>query len=233
MDSAALTSLTPLLDGIDKWVELAPLLPVIISLELILSADNAVALAAITRNLKSVSLQNKALNFGIIISLFFRILLIVFSQYLLKYLFIQFLCGLYLIFISTTYVLKLFNNNQNKSIISQEKNEYSIYKVIILLAITDLAFSIDSITAAVSISDQLLLVVTGAIIGVIALRFTSSLFVRWLEVFTRLEISGYLAIGFIGFKLIAEIIFTDLIIQDYIVFLIMAVLLTWGFSKKE
>ena len=40
MDSASLRSLTPLLDGIDRWVELAPLLPVIVSLELILSADN-------------------------------------------------------------------------------------------------------------------------------------------------------------------------------------------------
>ena len=39
MDSASLRSLTPLLDGIDRWVELAPLLPVIISLELVLSAD--------------------------------------------------------------------------------------------------------------------------------------------------------------------------------------------------
>ena len=51
MDSASLRSLTPLLDGIDRWVELAPLLPIIISLELVLSADNAVALASITANL--------------------------------------------------------------------------------------------------------------------------------------------------------------------------------------
>ena len=62
MDSAALQSLTPLLDDIDRWVELAPLLPVIISLELVLSADNAVALASITRGLNDIKLQNKALN---------------------------------------------------------------------------------------------------------------------------------------------------------------------------
>ena len=56
MDSASLRSLTPLLDGIDKWVELAPLLPVIVSLELVLSADNAVALASITKNLNNIDL---------------------------------------------------------------------------------------------------------------------------------------------------------------------------------
>ena len=56
MDSASLRSLTPLLDGIDRWVELAPLLPVIVSLELVLSADNAVALASITKNLNNSAL---------------------------------------------------------------------------------------------------------------------------------------------------------------------------------
>ena len=55
MDSASLRSLTPLLDGIDRWVELAPLLPVIVSLELVLSADNAVALASITKNLNNIA----------------------------------------------------------------------------------------------------------------------------------------------------------------------------------
>ena len=68
MDSASLRSLTPLLDGIDRWVELAPLLPVIISLELVLSADNAVALASITKNLNNIDLQKKALNIGIFIA---------------------------------------------------------------------------------------------------------------------------------------------------------------------
>ena len=69
MDSAALTSLTPLLEGIDHWTELAPLLPVLISLELVLSADNAVALAAITRRLENPESQRNALNLGILIAL--------------------------------------------------------------------------------------------------------------------------------------------------------------------
>ncbi len=62
MDSASLTSLTPLLDGIDRWVELLPLLPVLVSLELVLSADNAVALASITKGLGNIELQKKAIG---------------------------------------------------------------------------------------------------------------------------------------------------------------------------
>ena len=234
MDSAALTSLTPLLDGIDKWVELAPLLPVIISLELILSADNVVALASITRRLKDKDLQTKALNIGISLSLLLRIFLILFSRLILRYKFIELFCGIYLLFL---FIQKILGSNtasdsDTKNTIS-EINSESLIKVILLLAITDLAFSIDSITAAVSISDQLLLVLTGASIGVIALRFTSSLFVRWLSVFSRLEFSGYLAIGLIGLKLIFELLFTPIVIPEYIVFFIMTIVFLWGFSLRE
>ncbi len=233
MDSAALTSLTPLLDGIDKWVELAPLLPVIISLELVLSADNAIALASITRSLKNVELQSKALNFGIFISLCLRILLILFSQVLLKYIILQFLCAVYLIFLSAR---KLFNISLGgiKQIdnLSNVGTDKSLLNVILLLSITDLAFSIDSITAAVAISDQFLLVITGAIIGVIALRFTSGLFIKWLELYINLEKAGYIAVGIIGLKLIIQLILFNFVIPEYLFFLFMLCLFLWGFSSK-
>ena len=74
-------------------------------------------------------------------------------------------------------------------------------KVISLLAFTDLAFSVDSVTAAVAISDQLLLVITGALVGVVALRFTADYFIRWLENYTNLENAGYLAVALVAIKL--------------------------------
>ena len=49
MDSAALHSFIPLFDGADRWAELLPLLPVLVALEILLSADNAIALAAVVR----------------------------------------------------------------------------------------------------------------------------------------------------------------------------------------
>jgi len=101
------------------------------------------------------------------------------------------------------------------------------------LSVTDLAFSIDSITAAVAISDQFLLVITGAIIGVIALRFTSGLFIKWLEIYINLEKAGYIAVAIIGFKLILQLILYKLVIPEYLFFLVMLCLFLWGFSRKE
>ena len=234
MDSASLRSLTPLLDGIDRWVELAPLLPVIVSLELVLSADNAVALASITKNLNNIDLQRKALNIGIFIALLLRILVILTAQFFLNFWPVKLIGGIYLISLSISKFLSLNNNDSDKNINkNSEKSNISLFKVILLLSVTDLAFSIDSITAAVAISDQFLLVITGAIIGVIALRFTSGLFIKWLEIYINLEKAGYIAVGLIGLKLIIQLVLFKLLIPEYLFFLVMLFLFIWGFSKKN
>ena len=234
MDSASLRSLTPLLDGIDRWVELAPLLPVIVSLELVLSADNAVALASITKNLNNIDLQRKALNIGIFIALLLRILVILTAQFFLNFWPVKLIGGIYLISLSISKFLSLNNNGSDKNLNdNSEKSNISLFKVILLLSVTDLAFSIDSITAAVAISDQFLLVITGAIIGVIALRFTSGLFIKWLQIYINLEKAGYIAVGLIGIKLIIQLILYKLVIPEYLFFLVMLCLFLWGFSKKD
>ena len=117
--------------------------------------------------------------------------------------------------------------------IKQNHSTISLLKIILLLSITDLAFSIDSITAAVAISDQFLLVISGAIIGVIALRFTSGLFIQWLELYTNLEKAGYVAVGLIGIKLLIQVVFFGFNVPEYLFFLIMLFLFLWGFSEKN
>ncbi len=234
MDSASLRSLTPLFDGIDRWVELAPLLPIIISLELVLSADNAVALASITKNLNNIELQKKALNIGIFIALLLRILVILTAQFFLNFWPVKLIGGIYLISLSLSKFITINNNSSiSNEIDNNRKSLSSLFRVILLLAATDLAFSIDSITAAVAISDQFLLVITGAIIGVIALRFTSGLFIKWLEIYINLEKAGYIAVGIIGLKLIIQLILYKLVIPEYLFFLLMLCLFLWGFSNKE
>tara|TARA_Y100001968_G_C19233792_1_gene655823 strand:+ start:27 stop:737 length:711 start_codon:yes stop_codon:yes gene_type:complete len=236
MDSAALTSLTPLLDGIDKWVELAPLLPVIIVLELVLSADNAIALASISRGLNDLRLQRLSLNIGITLSLIFRVCLILAAKWILMYWQISLLAGFYLIYlcISKLRLSIIKNTNSQENVIKPLNNKYNtIISTVFLISITDLAFSIDSVTAAVAISDQLLLVITGAFIGVIALRLTSGVFIGFLDNYPRLEISGYLAVGLIGCKLLINLAFIHIQIPEWGVFSLMFILIMWGFSKKS
>tara|TARA_Y100001968_G_scaffold262879_1_gene251306 strand:- start:580 stop:1299 length:720 start_codon:yes stop_codon:yes gene_type:complete len=231
MDSAALPSLSNLYEGIDQWVELAPLLPVLITLEIVLSADNAIALAAITRKLKNVDLQSRSLNIGIAIALVFRIVLILLASLVIDFWPIQLLAGLYLLWL---FVQKLIENSQNLKSNKTESNSNSTFLLtVVTIAFTDLAFSLDSVATAVAISDQVLLVITGGIIGVVALRFTAGLFIKWLEEFPRLEIAGYIAVGLVGIKLIISLIIKDLYLSEWYILSIVFILFIWGFSKRQ
>ena len=235
MDTASVNSFIPTLDQIDSWSEILTLLPILISLEILLSADNAIALASLSKSLKNSTDRTKALNIGIVISLIFRILLILLSRFLLKFLFIRIFAGLYLIYLFFSNVI-LKNKKIESSLddkLSNTNKQFDFLKVVALLSITDLAFSIDSITTAVAISDQYILIVIGAFIGVIALRFTSEIFLRLLEYFIRLEMAGYIAILIIGIKLILNTLVKEIFLPDYYFYILIFISFVWGFSKKE
>ena len=233
MDSAAINSFIPTLDQVDSWYEIFTLLPILISLELLLSADNAVALASLTKSLESSELRARALNIGITISLLFRIFLILLSNLLLKFIFIRIFAGLYLIYLFFSNVLtnpELDNSESDKNLIH---NKFKFLKVVALLSITDFAFSIDSITTAVAISDQYILIIFGAVIGVLALRFTSGIFLKLLDKFSRLEKAGYIAILIVGIKLLLNTLIKESILPDYYFYILILFAFIWGFSRKE
>ena len=234
MDTASVNSFIPTLDQIDSWSEILTLLPILISLEILLSADNAIALASLTKSLKNSTDRTNALNIGITISLIFRILLILLSSFLLKFLFIRIFAGLYLIYLFFSNVIlrnKKIETSLSDDLTITNKN-LDFLKIVALLSITDLAFSVDSITTAVAISDQYILIVIGALIGVIALRFTSEIFLRLLEYFIRLEMAGYIAILIIGVKLILNTLVKESFLPDYYFYILIFISFVWGFSKK-
>ena len=232
MDSVAINSFIPTLDQVDSWYEIFTLLPILIALELLLSADNAVALASLTKSLESSELRSRALNIGITISLLFRIILIVLSNFLLKYILIRVFAGFYLIylFISNVFLNSDIENTKNER---DNNNSFRFLRVVALLSITDFAFSIDSITTAVAISDQYILIIFGAVIGVLALRFTSGIFLKLLDIFSRLETAGYVAILIVGIKLLLNTLIKESILPDYYFYFLILFAFIWGFSKKE
>jgi len=82
------------------------------------------------------------------------------------------------------------------------------------IGLTDIAFAVDSILAAIALigpppqgathHPKLWVVFTGALLGMIALRFAAGLVIRLLENFPRFEIAAYLLVLVIGLKLLAD-----------------------------
>ena len=91
------------------------------------------------------------------------------------------------------------------------------------------------------------LVMAGGVIGVIALRLTAELFIRWLEIFEHLETAGYLAVGLVGVRLLLRLIWPAfdppewsllvlvacLVPAMLLVVLIVPALFTWGLPSME
>ena len=231
MDVTALPSISDAFEGVDQWKEVLSVLPVLVALELVLSADNAVALAAIARRCRQPDQERLALNIGIALALLLRLALIVLAQWVLQHPPVQIFAAAYLLWLFIDHL-----RTRGDAAAEDEPAEAglvgSLARTVVLLAFTDLAFSIDSVAAAVAISDQTLLIGTGAVIGIIALRFTSGLFIRWLEIYPRLETAGFLAVAFVAVRLLLHVALPALQQPDWLMFLVVMVLFTWGFTLR-
>lgn len=233
MDITALPSLTDLFDGADQWREVLSLLPVLILLELVLSADNAVALAAIARSSRQAEQERLALNIGIGLAMVLRVGLIVLAQWVLQNSWVQLLAAAYLIWLFVSHLMERGDNTDDESSREPESPKRNLVQTVLLLGFTDLAFSIDSVAAAVAVSDQILLISAGALIGIVALRFTSALFIRWLDEFPRLETAGFLSVAFVALRLLIHVLLPNVNQPDWVTLLVVLLLFSWGLSTRK
>ena len=243
MEAESITSLSPLLDAADQWGEWLLLLPLLVALEAVLSADNAIALAAISRQLRDPGLQSRALNFGLALALVFRLALIAAARWVLDFWPLQLLAAGYLLWLCLSSLKPLWwgagaGAAEDAAAAPEpaapaDGHSRGLGAVVLTLALTDLAFSLDSVAAAVAVSDNLLLVMAGGVIGVVALRFTAALFIRWLDQFRHLEAAGYLAVGLVGIRLLLRLGAPQLVPPEWVLLLVVALLFAWGFSSRN
>jgi YkoY family integral membrane protein len=87
---------------------------------------------------------------------------------------------------------------------------YEFWSAVLVIELTDMAFAVDSILAAVGLvsgRDKAWVVITGGFLGVVLMRFAAALFIKLLERFPRFEVAAYLLVLLIGIKLILDFLF--------------------------
>lgn len=206
------------------------LLLVLVSLEAVLSADNAVALASISQGLADDKMRRQALNIGLIIAYVLRMVLIIGATWVVNYWQFQILGAGYLLWLVFQYFSSKHGDDDDEN---QAPKFANIWQAIPMLAITDLAFSLDSVATAVAVSTDTWLVISGATIGIIILRFMAGLFIRWLKEYTYLEDAGYITVGLVGLKLLVRAVRPELEIPEIFVVGTIAVIFAWGFSQRR
>ncbi|MEO1146436.1 MAG: hypothetical protein AAFY26_12690 [Cyanobacteria bacterium J06638_22] len=209
------------------------LLPVLIALEVVLSADNAIALAAIAQGLSTAKLQRQALNLGLLVAFILRVALILSATWVIRFWQFELLGALYLLWLVFQYFTSDEEKKNNDGHHHHGPRFQSLWQAIPIIAVTDLAFSLDSVTTAIAISKEVLIVLAGGLIGVLSLRLMAGLFIRWLNEYTHLEDAGYVTVALVGLRLLARVVNPELVPPEWLMVGAIATLFAWGFSKRN
>ena len=202
---------------------------ILIALEAVLSADNAIALASLVQGLEDIELERRALNFGIIAAFIMRMILIFTATWVIQFWQFELLGAAYLLWLAIDYFL----SNESEDHHHHGPRFTSLWQAIPMIAITDLAFSLDSVTTAIALADQRWLVITGGIMGIVLLRFMAELFIRWINEYTHLQDAGYLTVAVVGLRLLLKVINDHLVPPQWMMITVIGTIFLWGFSKRN
>jgi YkoY family integral membrane protein len=182
-------------------------------LEGLLSADNALVLALMVRHLTRHD-QRRVLRWGLWGAVGFRVIAVLLATNLVRYWIFKVIGGGYLLYLAIAH----FYSRRDSSASTGEDQAagsrrwlYGFWGTVLSVTMADIAFSIDSILAAVAMADsfpdrfgsqgKLFIVLVGGVLGIITMRFLVRPFVALLDRFPGLAEGAYYLVAWIGLKL--------------------------------
>ncbi|MDG5786336.1 TerC family protein [Evansella sp. AB-P1] len=194
---------------------------VLIGLEGILAADNALVLAIMVKHLPEKQ-RKKALFYGLAGAFIFRFGSLFIISFLFNVWQVQAVGAIYLLYISLNHLIKkhTFNKSpfQANTSPTEDVSKSGFWLTVLKVELADIAFAVDSILAAIALAltltptgafqigeldgGQFIVILLGGLIGVIIMRFAATYFVRVLQTRPGLETAAFLIVGWVGIKLI-------------------------------
>ncbi|MCR2804576.1 TerC family protein [Paenibacillus soyae] len=193
---------------------------VLVALEGLLAADNALVLAIMVKHLPEKE-RKQALFYGLAGAFVFRFASLFIISFLVDVWQVQAIGALYLLFIALNHIfrkviVKKGEESADKKA-GKEPKKSGFWMTVFKVEVADIAFAIDSILAAVALAVALpttslpniggmdgghfIVIFLGGLIGLIIMRFAATLFVKLLESRPGLEIAAFCIVGWVGVKL--------------------------------
>ncbi|WP_409294614.1 TerC family protein [Peribacillus sp. SCS-26] len=188
---------------------------VLIGLEGILAADNAVVMAVMVKHLPKEQ-QKKALFYGLLGAFVFRFASLFLIALLADVWQIQALGALYLLYIAVSHLIKKYMGKEQAAHTPSGKKS-SFWMTVLKVELADIAFAIDSMLAAVALAvtlpktgwisiggidgGQFTVMFLGGLIGLVIMRFAATYFVKLLQDRPTLETAAFMIVGWVGVKL--------------------------------
>lgn len=216
------------------WLEYAWALLILIGLEGLLSADNALVLAVIAKHLPDGQ-KKKAINYGIIMAFVFRFAALFAISFIANVWQVQAIGAAYLLYLGLKHIIQLRIGKKNEHR-KEEKQDgsagKSFWPTVGKIALADLAFAIDSILAAVALAlglpdsplgefggmdgGKFLVVVLGGVAGLVLIKYAAAWFIKLLEQRPALETTAYAIVAWVGVKLaVITLAHEDIAVLDH------------------
>ena len=192
---------------LENLPQIAGTIVALVFLEGLLRADNALVLAVMVRHLPKEE-QKRALRYGIFGAFVFRLIAVMLSAALLRFWHFKVAGGLYLLYLAISHFT---TREDDPHLVKTSRFGRGFWATVVAVEFADIAFSIDSIVAAVAMAPkhypswlQLTIVYTGGILGIITMRYVAGYFILLLERFKGLASGAYYLVAWIGLKLVAS-----------------------------
>jgi YkoY family integral membrane protein len=174
----------------------------LVALEALLSADNALVIAVMVLGLPKRE-HKAALHYGLIGAFAFRIVATLLAMYLMRVVFVKLLGGVYLLYLAYSHFHsgKSAEERQSPPQAKPWLGMTAFWATVVRVELVNLAFSIDSILVAVAVSPKRWVVLSGGIIGIVAMRLVVGQLISLIERFPTLVDAAFIIIAWIGIKL--------------------------------
>lgn len=177
----------------------------LVVIEGLLSADNAMVLAVLVLGLPKQE-QRKALRYGIVGAFAFRVLAILAAAYLIHIRVVMLIGAGYLLWLPYSHFTSHPDAAGRRA---QKKAEpwlgmSPFWSTVVKVELTDIVFAIDSILVAVAMSNKLWVIITGGILGVIAMRLVIGQLLVLVTRYPALVDGAFVIIAWVGIKLLLE-----------------------------
>ncbi|MBU6376498.1 MAG: TerC family protein [Bdellovibrionales bacterium] len=173
-------------------------------LEGILSIDNALVLALLAKRLPKHQ-QKKALTYGLAGAVVFRLIALSLTTFLMRWTWVKWVGGFYLLYVGLKHFWDNRRSKKEAELVNpRPQKRAGFWKTVLIIELTDIAFAVDSILAAVALSNKFWVVFIGGFLGIVLMRFAANSFIVLLERFPRMEVTAYLLVTLIGSKLLVD-----------------------------
>ncbi|MBC1850911.1 hypothetical protein HCA21_14650, partial [Listeria seeligeri] len=135
---------------ISVWGEYIWVFLILVVLEGVLSADNAVVMAVIVKKLPHEQ-QRKALFYGLVGAFVFRLIAMLIISYLVNFWEIQAIGAIYLLYLAIKHIWDKKKGKDKEAKPEKEPKTTSFWGTVARVELTDIAFALDSILAAAAL----------------------------------------------------------------------------------